>query len=339
MSNEHIGSSFKSFLAEEGLLDEVEKAAAERATARIEEQKPQPEVITRAEAKRLGLKKYFTGVACKRGHVAERYVANWVCVDCGCNIEEVRAQKRQRSADRYKNDPEFRARKRQRCADRYKTDPEFRARNRQRRADRRKKCPEYEIWLGMIYRCENPNHKHYRHYGGRGIVVCAAWQDFKTFLADMGPRPSPRHSLERIDVNGPYCKENCEWILKRDQPLNTRRSVFIEIDGKRRGLALLARENGLPHHLVYLRFKRGWSVERLFIPPTRQPQRKREEARRVAPPNTKRARLSAEPSFSSMLRLPHHRSAAISSRHQSPTSRRRDRRHSQTRRSTNVWIL
>ena len=91
----------------------------------------------------------------------------------------------------------------------------------------------------------------------------------------MGPRPLGL-SIERIDVNGDYCKENCKWIPSLDQPLNTRRSVMLEVDGKRQSTAAWAREKELSAGLIYRRIKSGWPIERLFIPPTRQPQRKAE---------------------------------------------------------------
>jgi hypothetical protein len=62
---------------------------------------------------------------------------------------------------------------------------------------------EYKVWLGMLQRCENPNNKAYKYYGGRGITVCKRWHDYRNFLADMGRRP-PGLTLERIDNDGPY---------------------------------------------------------------------------------------------------------------------------------------
>lgn len=81
---------------------------------------------------------------------------------------------------------------------------------------------EYHTWRGMIDRCENHNHISYKWYGARGIRVCARWRkSFSDFLADMGEKPSPDHSIDRVDGNGHYCPENCRWATAKEQFLNT----------------------------------------------------------------------------------------------------------------------
>lgn len=96
-------------------------------------------------------------------------------------------------------------------------------RNRSEEYKKRKRSPAYHSWNGMIQRCMNPKHKDYINYGGRGITVCPSWiGNFKQFLADMGERPEGL-TLDRMDCNGNYCKENCKWASKEEQEYNKRR--------------------------------------------------------------------------------------------------------------------
>lgn len=87
--------------------------------------------------------------------------------------------------------------------------------------------PEYRTWRSMKDRCTNPRTKCYDNYGGRGISICPEWlNDFRQFLRDMGPKPSIKHSLDRIDVNGNYEPSNCRWATPKEQARN-RRSRYI----------------------------------------------------------------------------------------------------------------
>ena len=96
---------------------------------------------------------------------------------------------------------------------------------------RKNRTPEYDAWRSMVKRCTNKNTKQYKDYGGRGISVCAEWLgSFETFLSDMGSRPSPDMSLDRIDNDGNYEPVNCRWADKVTQMNNRRNSLSCKGD-------------------------------------------------------------------------------------------------------------
>ncbi len=82
--------------------------------------------------------------------------------------------------------------------------------------------PEYTSWQQMKNRCLNPNGEVYKNYGARGIRICDRWLSFENFLEDMGKRPSPRHTLGRLDNDGDYEPDNCEWQTATEQNKNRR---------------------------------------------------------------------------------------------------------------------
>lgn len=99
---------------------------------------------------------------------------------------------------------------------------------------RKNKTKEYMAWMNMKNRCYDVKNNHYKSYGGRGIIVCDSWlESFNNFFFDMGIKPSPKHSLDRIDVNGSYCKENCKWSTNEEQARNKRGNVWLEINGEK----------------------------------------------------------------------------------------------------------
>jgi hypothetical protein len=84
--------------------------------------------------------------------------------------------------------------------------------------------PEYRAWGDMRHRCRNPTAKSFKWYGGRGIAVCERWDDFRSFLADMGRKPGPEYSIDRIDNDGNYEPGNCRWATAKQQSNNHRKS-------------------------------------------------------------------------------------------------------------------
>jgi hypothetical protein len=123
----------------------------------------------------------------------------------------------------------------------------------------------FQTWAGMHDRCSNPNSKRYKDYGGRGIRVCQRWGEFDLFVADIGPKPSPSHSIDRIDNDGPYSPENCRWATRKEQARNTRRNVMITHDGETLCLQDWSARIGVDHRRLQWRYAKGWShAEILF---------------------------------------------------------------------------
>ena len=129
------------------------------------------------------------------------------------------------------------------------------------------KISEYNIWIGMRGRCNNPNNQDYHSYGGRGIAVCERWDhSLEAFLEDMGRRPTPEYSIDRIQNDGNYEPGNCQWATPTQQARNTRKNVHLSVNGEDKILCDAARELGLPPETIMARIKRGVSPERVFSP-------------------------------------------------------------------------
>lgn len=135
----------------------------------------------------------------------------------------------------------------------------------------RSKTNEYGIWCGIIRRCQNTKTKSYIRYGGRGITVDPVWLGpggFMRFLADMGPRPSKSHSVDRIDGNGPYSPDNCRWATRIEQTRNRRSTRWIVVYGERMSLKEACDNYGADLYLVWTRITSlGWSAEKALTTP------------------------------------------------------------------------
>ena len=124
--------------------------------------------------------------------------------------------------------------------------------------------PEYRAWVAMKVRCSN-NHP---NYGARGIVVCEKWsQSFEAFYADMGPRPSLKHSLDRKDVNGNYEPNNTIWSTPTEQGRNQRRNRLITANGETFCLAEWAERTGIKRKTIESRLRRGMQPEIALVIP------------------------------------------------------------------------
>jgi len=130
--------------------------------------------------------------------------------------------------------------------------------------------PEYRAWLDMLNRCKNPRNRDYHHYGERGIQVCERWLKFEAFYADIGKRPSLKHTLERTDNNAGYSPENCIWATRTQQNRNTRSNHRITYAGETRLLTGWAEIIGIAYTTLEARLRRGWSVEQALTEPVRR---------------------------------------------------------------------
>ncbi len=124
--------------------------------------------------------------------------------------------------------------------------------------------PEYQVWVAMKYRCLNENEPSYKDYGGRGITVCKRWlHSFENFISDMGFRPSPKHSLDRIDNDGNYKPSNCRWATNAEQMSNRRNTKIITFNGETMGIDGWAERLGLSYNALHDRlFVKKWTLDR-----------------------------------------------------------------------------
>jgi hypothetical protein len=119
---------------------------------------------------------------------------------------------------------------------------------------------EYNTWMGIRGRCLNQNNDAYDDYGGRGISVCKKWMTFEGFYEDMGDKPGPKYSIDRVDNNGNYCKENCRWATRTQQVRNRRNTRMLTVDGITMSLPDWAEKTGVKYATIKDRLNRhGYS--------------------------------------------------------------------------------
>lgn len=120
----------------------------------------------------------------------------------------------------------------------------------------------YTAWQSMFTRCYNKKNKRWEDYGGRGIIVCARWQSFDLFHADMGDPPGKEYSIDRKENNGNYEPNNCRWIPMSEQMRNRRNNRWITANGETRLLEDWSKLTGINKTTIFHRIVRmGWSEQ------------------------------------------------------------------------------
>lgn len=127
----------------------------------------------------------------------------------------------------------------------------------------------YSIWRGMKHRCSNPNAIHFECYGGRGISVCDEWEDysqFKEWAINNGYQDDL--TIDRINVDGDYCPENCRWATRQEQAINRRTTLQITFNNETKTLHEWSQITGISKKLLWTRlFESNWSVEKALTTP------------------------------------------------------------------------
>jgi len=127
---------------------------------------------------------------------------------------------------------------------------------------------EYKSWCAIKARCYNTKNTRYNTYGGRGVRVCERWlSSFENFYADMGNRPTPQHSIDRIDVNGDYEPSNCRWATPKEQANNRTTSKWLTLGKITKTLSQWAEKTGLGAPTIRYRLKAGWGIKKTLYTP------------------------------------------------------------------------
>lgn len=121
---------------------------------------------------------------------------------------------------------------------------------------------EYRVWTMMLQRCRNRSNSAWASYGGRGVEVCDRWADsFDAFLADMGHRPTPGATLERINNDGPYAPGNVRWATRTEQARNRRSTAYVTMNGESLSIAEWAERFGVPYKRLWERLRSGMPLD------------------------------------------------------------------------------
>lgn len=123
--------------------------------------------------------------------------------------------------------------------------------------------PLHHVWTQMKRRCLNPKVQNYHNYGGRGITVCSEWMKYQNFYNDMAASYKPGLTIDRINNDGPYSKENCRWATKVEQGNNRRTARLIEYRGQTKHMNDWAKESGVKISTFKQRlYVYGWPIEK-----------------------------------------------------------------------------
>lgn len=135
------------------------------------------------------------------------------------------------------------------------------------------KLPEYQVWKGIKKRCFNKMEPAYPRYGGKGITMAPEWVDnFPAFLAHVGSRPTPKHSIDRIDGTKGYVPGNLRWATAQEQNRNKPGWVVeLTLHGRTMLLTDWAQELGLTVQTLKSRLQRGWPIEQVLSPAKKRP--------------------------------------------------------------------
>lgn len=127
----------------------------------------------------------------------------------------------------------------------------------------------FSTWKAMMNRCYSNRNRFYHRYGGRGIIVCQRWHNPNHFLSDMGDRPSPKHSIDRINNDGNYEPGNCRWATVSQQQRNKVNTLLIEYEGRKTPIIELSERFGIRWDTLRYRIRNGWRLEDALRRPVR----------------------------------------------------------------------